>query len=157
MQMKDFLIDTFRFNDTTNKLLPGKIRQLPNQERGLVLFSHLINCQYKWMARITKDPLVKEMSWWDPVYQLEKLIPEWDKSLEPWISYIEARSDEELAKEVTYPGYDGETWTSAPSDIALQLNYHSVHHRAQMQMIIRSQGLEPDFVDYIRLKSRKII
>ncbi len=31
--------------------------------------------------------------------------------------------------------------------IALQLNYHSIHHRAKIQTMIRDQSLEPDFVD----------
>ncbi|MBP9221492.1 MAG: hypothetical protein KBF42_08910 [Chitinophagales bacterium] len=38
----------------------------------------------------------------------------------------------------------------------LQLNYHSIHHRAQMQMLIRQQGLVPDFVDYIGTKYRPV-
>ena len=41
-------------------------------------------------------------------------------------------------------------------DIALQLNYHSIHHRAQIQSIIRKQGIEPDFVDYIGTVYRKL-
>jgi uncharacterized damage-inducible protein DinB len=41
-------------------------------------------------------------------------------------------------------------------DIALQLNYHSIHHRAQMQVLIRQQGMEPDFIDYIGTKYRKV-
>ena len=41
-------------------------------------------------------------------------------------------------------------------DIALQLNYHSIHHRAQMQMLIRQQGIEPDFIDYIGTKYKKV-
>jgi len=41
-------------------------------------------------------------------------------------------------------------------DIALQLNYHSIHHRAQIQTIIRQQGMEPDFVDYIGTKYKRL-
>jgi uncharacterized damage-inducible protein DinB len=41
-------------------------------------------------------------------------------------------------------------------DIALQLNYHAIHHRAQIQVLIRQQGLEPDFIDYIGTKYHKL-
>jgi len=59
--------------------------------------------------------------------------------------------------EVEFTGYDGGRWAARLIDIALQLNYHSIHHRAQMQVLIRQQGLEPDFIDYIGTKYRKLV
>jgi uncharacterized damage-inducible protein DinB len=53
-------------------------------------------------------------------------------------------------------GFDGAVYTGALKDIALQLNYHSIHHRAQIQAMIRKQGFEPEFVDYIGTVYRKI-
>jgi len=41
---------------------------------------------------------------------------------------------------VEFIGYDGAKWKAELVDIALQLIYHSIHHRAQMQMLIRQQG-----------------
>ncbi|MGN6531843.1 MAG: DinB family protein [Ginsengibacter sp.] len=154
--MKDYLIETFKYNNLTNKKLLDKIKLLYNKEESVKLFSHLINCQYKWMARITGDPNAKKMSWWEPVYDLDRLEEEWTKSLDPWISYISAKTDEELSTETTFMGYDDSIWAAMPKDIALQLNYHSIHHRAQIQTIIRQQGIEPDFVDYIGTKYRKL-
>ena len=154
--MKQYLIDTFKYNDATNKKLLDKIKLLPNKEEAVKYFSHLINCQYKWMARILQDPKALEMDWWDPVYAVDDLEKEWDKSLAPWINYIDERSDEELATEVTFVGFDGSLWAASPLDIALQLNYHSIHHRAQIQTLIRQQGIEPDFVDYLGTKYRKL-
>jgi len=156
MQMKQYLRDTFLFNDATNKKLLEKISELPDKAESIKLFSHLINCQYKWMARIKHDPAAPGMSWWAPLYPLDELEAEWDKSLRPWLDYIEERTDAQLASEVTFVGLDGATWAASPQDIALQLNYHSIHHRAQIQMLIRGQGLEPDFVDYIGTKYRRL-
>jgi uncharacterized damage-inducible protein DinB len=156
MQMKDYLLDTFRYNDVTNIRLLDKIRTLVHKEECIRLFSHLISSQYKWMARIMQDPGVQEMSWWEPVYPLDRLEEEWHKSLQLWLDYIAAKTDEELSAEVEFTGFDGARWVAAPQDIALQLNYHSIHHRAQIQMHIRQQGVEPDFVDYIGTKYRRI-
>ncbi len=154
--MKQYLIDTFNYNDTTNKKLIEKIKLLDNKAEAVKLISHLINCQYKWMARIVHDPKAAAMSWWDPMYAVDDLEKEWDKSLAPWINYINARTDEELAAEVSFVGFDGALWAASPLDIALQLNYHSIHHRAQIQTLLRQQGIEPDFVDYIGTKYRKL-
>lgn len=62
MSMKKYLIDTFIFNDTANKKLLLKILQLSDKTEAVKLFSHLINSQYKWMARILHDPKAGEMS-----------------------------------------------------------------------------------------------
>jgi uncharacterized damage-inducible protein DinB len=156
MEMKQYLRDTFLFNDLTNKKLLEKIKQLPDKTESIKLFSHLVNSQYKWMARILHDPAAPDMSWWDPIYELDILEQEWNKSLAPWLDYIREHSDEELSAEVTFVGFDGSNWAVSPQDIALQLNYHSIHHRAQIQTIIRQQGLDPDFVDYIGTKYRKL-
>jgi uncharacterized damage-inducible protein DinB len=156
MQMTEYLIETFKYNDSTNKKLLGKIKILNNREESIKLFSHLINSQYKWMARITQDPNAKAMSWWDPVYDFDSLEQEWTKSLNLWIKYIASKTEEELSAETTFIGFDGAIWAATPKDIALQLNYHSIHHRAQIQTIIRQQGIEPDFVDYIGTKYRKL-
>jgi uncharacterized damage-inducible protein DinB len=156
MEMNNYLIDTFKYNDATNKKLLGKIKALNDQEESVKLFSHLINCQYKWMARIMQDPSAKKMSWWEPVYDFDKLEEEWTRSLDLWITYISGKTDEELSTEVTFIGFDDGLWAATPKDIALQLNYHSIHHRAQIQTIIRQQGIEPDFVDYIGTRYRKL-
>jgi uncharacterized damage-inducible protein DinB len=156
MDFSKYLLDTFQYNSDTNIKLLEKIRQLPQKEEAIKYFSHLINSQYKWMARIQQDPRAITMSWWDPVYPLDELEEEWHKSLSPWIEYINLRSEEELSAELSFTGYDGARWAASAKDIALQLNYHSIHHRAQIQTIIRQQGLEPDFVDYIGTRYRRI-
>ncbi|HVZ95270.1 MAG TPA: DinB family protein [Chitinophagaceae bacterium] len=154
--MKDYLTETFNYNSNTNKKLLDKIAQLNDKRESIQLFSHLINCQYKWLARILKTPGYEKMSWWEPVYEFDKLEPEWNKSTEAWINYLNSKTDGELDKETIFTGADGAIWAATPKDIALQLNYHSIHHRAQIQMLIRRQGIEPDFVDYIGTKYRKI-
>jgi uncharacterized damage-inducible protein DinB len=154
--MKQYLIETFRYNDFANKKVLEKIKQLPDPAKGIKFFSHLINSQYKWMARITQNPQAQNMSWWDPVYPVEQLEEEWNKSLQAWITFLEQKMEEELFQEVTFIGFDGGRWAAKLKDIALQLNYHSIHHRAQIQSLIRAQGLEPDFVDYIGTVYKKL-
>lgn len=156
MQLNSYLTDTFIYNDQTNKKLLGKIRLLSDDSEAIKLFSHLINCQYKWMARVIHDPNANQLSWWEPVYDFDKLEIEWTKSLTPWLEYIAQKTEKELSTEVTFTGFDNTVWAATPKDIALQLNYHSIHHRAQIQTILRRQGIEPDFVDYIGTKYRKL-
>ncbi|MBI1806357.1 MAG: hypothetical protein HYR76_04825 [Ignavibacteria bacterium] len=154
--MKQYLIETFRFNDYANKKVLEKIKQLPEKKECVKYFSHLINSQYKWMARIGQNSQSAQMSWWDPVYTLEELEKEWTKSLQTWIVFLEGKNENELFEEVKFIGFDGGEWSAKLKDIALQLNYHSIHHRANIQSLIRKQGLEPDFVDYIGTVYKKL-
>lgn len=156
MEMKQYLIDTFGFNDRANKMVLARIRELPDKHEAVGFFSHLINSQYKWMARIIRDPGAPEMDWWNPAYAFEDLETKWNDSLRLWLDYLEARTEEQMFEEKTFVGFDGGEWTAPLKDIALQLNYHSIHHRAQIQSVIRAQGLEPDFVDYIGTVYRKL-
>lgn len=154
--MKQYLLDTFAFNDHANRQLISKIALIPEPAEAIRFMSHLANSQLKWMARIQQDPNAPAMSWWDPTYRLSELEAAWERSLAPWLRYIQTHSDSELAQPLTYIGYDGGPWACSPLDIALQLNYHSIHHRAQIQTILRTQGIEPDFVDYIGTRQRKL-
>jgi len=156
MMLKNYLEDSFYFNDTVNKKLLAKIKQLNDPEEAIRLFSHLINCQYKWLARIVQDPLAPTMSWWEPCYEFNDLETKWSESVGAWLDYIRKKNEQELSTEITFIGNDGSVWAVTPKDIALQLNYHSIHHRAQIQTILRQQGVDPDFVDYIGTKCRKI-
>ncbi len=154
--MKQYLLDTFKFNDAANKQMLQKIKILPDKETGIKYLSHLINSQNKWLERILQNPEALQMSWWGPVYTLNELEEKWNSSVQRWINYIASKTDDELNTEVTFTGFDGAKWAAVITDIALQLNYHSIHHRAQLQTIIRSQGVEPDFIDYIGTKYRRL-
>ena len=149
MEIRQYLLDTFGFNDRANKMVLAKMRDLPDRREAVKFFSHLINSQYKWMARIVRDPNAPGMDWWEPVYLFEELEGQWNASLRLWTCYISERSEDQMYEERRFVGSDGGEWTAQLKDIALQLNYHSIHHRAQIQSVIRAQGLEPDFVDYI--------
>ena len=155
--MQEYLIETFLFNDSANKNMLKKISELHDKDGCIKFFSHIINSQNKWMARILRDSLAPQMSWWEPVYPFEQLEEKWKSSLDVWINFLKSKSEGEIFQEVEFTGYDGGKWKARLVDIALQLNYHSIHHRAQMQMLIRQQGYEPDFIDYIGTKYQKIL
>ncbi len=156
MEMKQFLIEIFKYNDYANKLVLNKIKELPDKVKSIKFFSHLINSQNKWMERILQNPSVYEMSWWEPVYNINELEKKWEESLNMWIDFLNEKSEKQLFEDIEFTGQDGGRWITVLKDIPLQLNFHSIHHRAQIQTIIRKQGFEPDFVDYIGTRYKKI-
>ena len=156
MELRQYLIDTFFYNDYANKMVLEKIKQLQDKTKAIRFFSHLINSQNKWLKRIEVYPNDPQIDWWEPVYSLGELESKWNQSLQQWIDLLQNISEEELYEEKKFIGFDGAHWSVPLKDIALQLNYHSIHHRAQIQTIIRKQGFEPDFVDYIGTKYKRL-
>ena len=154
--MKTYLLDTFRFNDLANRKMLAKIQSLPEPAECVRYFSHLIHSQNKWLARIEQRPGNAALSWWEPTYALADLEAAWTASLAAWLHFLDSLPPATLEDYVSFTGYDGALWEARIVDIALQLNYHSIHHRAQMQTLIRAQGLEPDFIDYIGTRYRRI-
>ena len=156
MEMKEYLIDTFQYNDYANKLALAKIRELPDKDESVRLFSHLVNSMNKWLGRIRQCPGYTELDWWEPGYELDELETKWNECLKCWVDFVKSRTEDELFDEVEFIGFDGTDFAATIKDIALQLNYHAIQHRSQIQYLIRQQGIAPDFVDYIGTKYRKL-
>ena len=156
MEMCQYLIETFQFNDHANKIVLARIKELPDQKEALRYFSHLINSQIKWLKRIEMYPEAPQLDWWEPVYPVEEIENKWNESFQDWINFIYGKTEIELDVQMKFIGFDGGHWSASLKDIALQLNYHSIHHRAQIQTLIRQQGLEPDFIEYIGTKYKKL-
>jgi uncharacterized damage-inducible protein DinB len=156
MILKNYLLDTFHYNDYANRLVLAKLQLLHDPGACVRLFSHLINSQNKWLDRLRVYPDISQLDWWNPVYQMQELAAEWGISLQAWIDFLTSKTDADLEQEVFWIGIQNQPYKAQLKDIALQLNYHSIHHRAQIQMYIRMQGHEPDFVDYIGIKYRKV-
>lgn len=153
--MKDFLIEMFEINTNSNIRMIKKCRELPEPSEAIRLLSHLANCQYKWLDRLLTFPEESTLDWWTPEYSFDELPHHFTVSAGQWITYLTGKSEDELHAKMSYIGYDGTRWECPLKDIALQLNFHCFHHRAQIQMMLRSQGITPPFIDYIGYKQKK--
>lgn len=151
--MKTHLIDSLKYNDWANQKLLPIIKQLPNKEESITLFSHLINTQDKWYNRITKQKEDTLLSWSTPHFPFEELEERWRNSVSIWINLITLKTESELQENVIFTrASDGKQMGIKLVDLVLQLNYHSIHHRAQINKLISQQGITPPSTDYIFTK-----
>ena len=156
MHFKRYLLETFQYNDHANKLALAKIEEIPDKGECIRLFSHMINSMNKWLGRIRQSPGYTNLDWWQPTYELDDLESKWEECLNCWLEFLDTLSEDELLDEVEFIGFDGHDFAATVKDIALQLNYHSIQHRSQIQYLIRQQGIAPDFIDYIGTKYRRL-
>lgn len=148
--MKQYLIDTFIFNDWANKKTLRAMAVLTDKNESVVLFSHLIRAQDKWLKRIANDARETEIKWFDAPYDFDELAARWQASLDEWLKFLADLEDAKLEAEIVFaPQADEPAGKSKLLDVVLQLNYHSILHRAQICLRLHDQGIEPPHVDYI--------
>jgi uncharacterized damage-inducible protein DinB len=148
--MKPYLIDFFNYNDWAFRRLLTPVMELPEPDEAVKLFSHLITSHHKWYNRVTNETDDNSLNWFGPVFQLDQLESGWGECLNKWVTFINRIPESDLDNEIVFnrPS-DGKSMIVCLQDIILQLNYHSIHHRAQISRIIRQQGLTPPPTDYI--------
>ena len=148
--MKEYLIQTFKYNDQANRAVLSAIQNLPAKEEAIKLFSHLITAQDKWFNRIEKKVDDSTLTWFGPVFSEQELAGRWEQSVANWITLLERETESGLENYVTFKRpSDGKMMGVSLKDLSLQLNYHSIHHRAQINCLISQQGHKVPLTDYI--------
>ena len=151
--MKDYLIKFFNYNHQANLKILERMVRVDNKEELLYLFTHLILSQKKWFYRICEKDS-SDIKWFDDTYDLAKCKTEWEVSFNNWITFLSCIDTDELYRRITYDASEGGCFSSTIMDIAIQLNFHSLHHRGHILNMMRKGGVTPPTTDYI-LYTRK--
>ncbi|GAA4390567.1 DinB family protein [Hymenobacter koreensis] len=123
-------------------------QQLP--ERTLRLFSHVLNAQAIWLARLTSTESPVKVWQEHDLAGLHKLHHQTSPSLH---QYVQQADDQELHRVISYTNSLGDSYESQVSDILTHASVHANYHRAQVAADLRQNGLEPintDFITYCR-------
>jgi uncharacterized damage-inducible protein DinB len=154
--MKDYLIEFFQFNDFATRKLIDSIPSLADHAAPVRLISHLIHCERKWLNRIRPEVPDESLLWNGPDYSLKECQSLWQQITEKWLIFLRPLPEDDLNTPVSFLGPTGEKFACTLLDIVLQINYHAIHHRAQILTIFRQQGVSPPAIDYILTKRKKI-
>jgi uncharacterized damage-inducible protein DinB len=66
-----------------------------------------------------------------------------------WSDYLAGASEEEIASSFEYRSTEGVRYRNTVEDILTQLHGHSLYHRGQIAMLLRSAGVEPPATDFV--------
>jgi uncharacterized damage-inducible protein DinB len=146
--MKAFFHQVFDYNYHSNKqliTLCSELNAIP--ERSNTLINHILNAHHIWNARIMEQP--SEFGVWQ-VHELQA----WEE-----IHYDNQRNSFEIITNtdfwegrIKYENSDGSHFTRSLQDILFHIINHSTHHRGQILMDFRANGIEPPKQDYIYYK-----
>lgn len=155
--MIQYLIDFYKYNNWANRKLIPAIQKLPDSEEAVKLFNHMVGAQNKWLNRITKEKDDNSLPWFDTIIPPDQLETFWSESFNNWISFLDNKNDSDLDADVEFQRpADGKKYSAKIRDLVLQINYHLIHHRAQINVLIRKQGFEPPKTDYIMTVLKEI-
>lgn len=147
--MIQYLLDYLKYNDRANKQLLQTILTLPDKAEAMRLFSHIIYAQNKWYNRVTKERNDNDYDWSGPAFSELEAAQQWDNSYRQWEALLTAM-DTDVEQYVYFTRKaDGKLMKVKLRDIIFQINCHSVHHRAQINKLISSQGIAVPLTDYI--------
>ncbi len=153
--MKDYLIEFFQFNVAANRKVAEAINRLPDNAEAARLFSHLIHAQNKWFNRIKPEIDDASIPWSGETFPAAELEARFNESIDKWMKYLNALDIDGLQSDVQFSRpVDGRKYAAKVIDIILQINYHSIHHRAQILKLMSAQGVKPPATDYILSKLR---
>lgn len=138
----------FDYNFFCNKKLIEQCANLEEvPENSVKLFGHILNAHHIWNNRIIgkkpefevwqKHPL---NGWGDIHYENQRTTFE-----------IITNADD-FTRRIDYENSEGRVFANELKDILFHIVNHSTHHRGQILMDYRSNGIEPDSLDYIFYK-----
>ena len=146
--MKALFNQLFDYNFYCNKTLIeefGKMKKIPAESAKF--FNHILNAHHIWNHRIVGKPA--EFSVWQ------------EHDVESWgdIHYENQRTTfeiitnaDDLSQRIDYENSEGRMFANELKDILFHIINHSTHHRGQILMDYRSNGIEPEPLDYIFYK-----
>lgn len=146
--MKELLLELHRYNIWANGRVANALSQMSEQtpERTLVLFSHILNAQTIWYARLTYQiPPYKVFQ----VHDVQTCLDIAETSSAQLLIWLDQLPEDHLDTIYTYTNTKGKTFTNTVQQITTHIVNHSTYHRAQIATDMRQHGFEPVVTDYI--------
>ncbi|MBG50149.1 MAG: damage-inducible protein DinB [Pseudozobellia sp.] len=146
--MKSFFNQLFDYNYFCNKKLIEYCDSLDTvPEKSIGLFSHVLNAHHIWNARLRQEKSlytvfqVHEISNWSEIHYENQRA-----------SFDITSETENFEKRIDYENSEGRLFTNTIQDVLFHIINHSAHHRGQIAMDFRQNGIEPLVSDYIFYK-----
>jgi uncharacterized damage-inducible protein DinB len=143
------------YNIWANDRLLDHFNQLPGEApaSALRLFSHVLNAQAIWIARMTET--VCPVKVWQE-HTLEELRALHKQTSLKLYDLLKEADINEFNRDIKYTNSQGIEYTNRVCDIFTHVFNHCTYHRAQATTALRQSGFEPintDYITYIRIKT----
>ena len=117
------------------------------------LFSHIINAHGVWMDRLLNRE--SRFDVWE-LHEQENYLQLVQENYSETDDFIKNSSEEELNSLYRYKNTKGTEYENSIGDTLMHIFNHTTHHRGQIIMRLRADGLDVPVTDYIFLKRKKV-
>ena len=145
----------FQYEKDSHAKVLASIDTIPPEQRGtgayqkvLNLLAHIIAARLMWLFRLGQIETPPPALFPSDASRLE-LSTGLAQAEAEWSAYFDRLDQADLESVVKYQSYEGSGFRSGLADILVQLHGHSLYHRGQIAMLVRSLGGEPTETDFI--------
>lgn len=146
--MKEFFKELFQYCHHSNQQIAELFLQHSESitEKSRKLFSHTLNAQHIWNARLSGNK--PDYSVWEihPVESFKNM------DLKNHMDTFQLLNTIDLSNMIDYTNSKGERFSNTVRDILFHVVNHSTYHRGQIASDFKQQGFEPPVTDYIFYK-----
>jgi uncharacterized damage-inducible protein DinB len=150
-------IKQFEFEFWSNTMILNSLKILKeNDERAILLFSHLLSSHRMWWCRVNKTEMTCTLFQERTLKECETLIAE---NLKDWTQFLQDKSTEDLEQTIEFMS----AWEVNPSkrkmtieDAIIHLINHSSYHRGQIVASIKEKVDKLPLSTYIMYASEII-
>jgi len=115
-------------------------------ERAVALLGHLGGAGRLWLERLRGAP--QTMAVW-PALSLEECSRVFDENRDAWSSYLAGVDERDLGQTIAYMNSKGGRFKNTVLDVLLHVTHHGAYHRGQIALLLRQNGAEPAYTDFI--------
>jgi uncharacterized damage-inducible protein DinB len=116
--------------------------------KAVELAGHIVTARRLWLFRLgaAKDA---PSGFFPRGLTLSGLARRFGKMHAAWSDYLAGIGEKEIASSFEYRSTEGVRYRNTVEDILTQLHGHSLYHRGQIAMLLRSARVEPPATDFV--------
>mgnify|MGYP001804177869 CR=1 FL=1 len=143
--MKAHYLKLYAYNEWANALFEKVLSDSSYKNEKIdLLWSHIAAVQLLWLNRI--QPIDQPVPDVFEARTPAENSPFFDYSQKRLVTLIE--STEEFGRIISYQTLEGENFSNRLADLLTHLANHGTHHRSQIALLLREEGIAPPASDY---------
>ena len=127
---------------------PAGARRTKAFQKAVTLVEHIVAARRLWLFRLgaAKNAPATFFPRGTTLSALARRLGEMHAA---WSGYLARASEKKIASSFEYRSTEGVRYRDTVEDILTQLHGHSLYHRGQIAILLRSAGVEPPQTDFV--------
>jgi uncharacterized damage-inducible protein DinB len=145
--MLETLIRLFRYDDWASAETLSSLRAMASPPaRAVKLLAHIASVQWLWLERVKSVPQSQPV--W-PEWTLAEIEAQLQRLKLEWKVVLGEKKAPDLALRFQYTNTKGDHYSGTIGDTAMHVVLHGAYHRGQIALLVRDNGGEPAYTDFI--------